>query len=451
MTTEVARVDAMEQPLPDAAVVAGEVRFEEACGGFEAYRLAANDLRILYLPMRSAPVALLMLTYDVGSRHEGEGARGLSHMLEHMMFKGSARYDKQRGNGIHDLLLPLGAQVNATTWFDRTHYFNLVPRDRLGLVAQIEADRMSHLSLDAGQLDTEKSVVLNEFDRVVGDPVEQLQLAVWGTAFASHAYGVSVLGLREDIAGFDRDRLLAYYRAHYRPDNATLTIIGDVECDEALEIAARHFGDVPARPQPASPEPVEPEQDGERRTRVASEGAPGVVMFAYKTPAGLDPDLDALEVLGLILAGGRSSRLHRRLVATGAASEVWSSLSRLRHPGLLQLGAVVNAEDGFERVERDLRAAIAELRRDGVTDDEVARAQARIRGSLLTSRDGPLAIAMQLNEAIASGDWRAYATAPERIAAVTPAQVARVAERYLDDRRLTVGYLMDAADPEPEA
>lgn len=449
MTTGVARSEAMERPPP--AVAAGTVRFEEACAGIEAYRLAVNGLRILYLPMRSAPVALLMLTYEVGSRHEGEGARGVSHMLEHMMFKGSARYDKQRGNGIHELLLPLGAQVNATTWFDRTHYFNLVPRDRLELVAQIEADRMSHLSLDAAQLDTEKSVVLNEFDRVVGDPVEQLQLAVWGVAFASHAYGVSVLGLREDIAGFDRERLLAHYRAHYRPDNATLTIIGDVERDEAIEIAARHFGEVPARPLPAPLETAEPEQNGERRTRVASPGAPGVVMLAYKTPAGLDPDMDALEVLGLILAGGRSSRLHRRLIASGAASEAWSSLSRLRHPGLLQLGAVVGADDGYERVEQDLRATIAELRRDGVSADEVARAQARIRGNLLTSRDGPLAIAMQLNEAIASGDWRAYATAPERIAAVTPAQVARVAERYLDDRRLTVGYLMDAADPEPAA
>lgn len=425
------------------------VRFEDECAGLEAYRLAANGLRILYLPMRTAPVALLMLTYEVGSRHEGEGMRGVSHMLEHMMFKGSARFDKQRGNGIHDLLLPLGAQVNATTWFDRTHYFNLVPRDRLDLVAQIEADRMSHLSLDAAQLDTEKSVVLNEFDRVVGDPVEQLQLAVWRAAFARHAYGVPVLGLREDIAGFDRDRLLAHYRAHYRPDNATVTVIGDVGRDEALEIVARHFGDVPPRPQPTVVECAEPEQAGERRTRVASPGAPGVVMLAYRTPAGLDPDLDALEVLGLVLAGGRSSRLHRRLVATGAASEVWFSLSRLRHPGLLQLGAVVTSDDGYAQVEQALREAIAELRRDGVSADEVARAQARIRGSLLTSRDGPLAIAMQLNEAIACGDWRAYATAADRIDAVTPADVARVVDRYLRDLGLTVGYLTDTAAETP--
>ncbi|SFK51175.1 M16 family metallopeptidase [Lysobacter sp. cf310] len=421
------------------------VRFEGECAGLQAYRLAANGLRMLYLPMRSAPVALLMVTYEVGSRHEGEGARGVSHMLEHMMFKGSAGFDKQRGNGIHDLLLPLGAQVNATTWYDRTHYFNLVPRDRLDLVAQIEADRMSHLSLDPAQIATEKSVVLNEFDRLIGDPVEQLQLAVWRSAFPRHAYGVSVMGVREDIAGFDRERLLAHYRAHYRPDNATVTVIGDVERDPALEIVARHFGGVPSRPRPMLVERAEPEQDGERRTRVASPGAPGVVMLAYRTPAGLDPDLDALEVLGLVLAGGRSSRLRRRLVATGAASEVWSSLSRLRHPGLLQLGAVVTSDDAYEQVERALREAIAELGRDGVSGDEVARAQARIRGSLLTSRDGALAIAMQLNEAIACGDWRAYATAADRIDAVTAADVARVADRYLHDRGLTVGYLVDAA------
>lgn len=446
-------MDVMEPQLrTDRAGDADGVRFVGACAGLEAYRLASNDLRVLYLPMRSAPVALLMLTYEVGSRHEADGLRGASHMLEHMMFKGSARFGKPLGNGILEQLLPLGAQVNATTWYDRTQYFSLVPRDRLDLAAEIEADRMNHLSLDPSQLETERSVVLNEFDRLVGDPIEQLQQAVWRTAFAQHAYGVPVMGVREDIAGFDREALLAYYRAHYRPDNATLTVIGDIDRDQAMDIVRRRFGSVPARPRTAPAERPEPEQGGERRTRIESVGAPGVVMLAYRTPAGLDPDLDALDVLGLVLAGGRSSRLHRRLVASGAASEVWYSLSRLRGPGLLQLGAVVNADDGHERLESALRAAIDDIRREGVSGDELLRAQARIRGSLLTSRDGPLAVAMQLNESIACGDWRAYATAADRIDAVAVADVARVADRYLNDSGLTVAHLANAdAGPEAQA
>lgn len=416
-------------------------------GGWQAHRLAANGMNVLHLPMRTAPVALLMLTYDVGSRHEADGVRGVSHMLEHMMFKGSAAFDPRRGNGILDLLLPLGAQANATTWYDRTHYFSLVPRDSLELVAQIEADRMSHLNLDPAQLETEKAVVLNEFDRHLGDPVELLHQAVWRTAFARHGYGVPVLGVREDIAGFQRDHLHAHYRRHYRPDNATLTVLGDIGRDEAWMLAERHFGAVPARPQAAFAETPEPEQEGERRTVVESAGAPGIVMLAYRAPAGVDPDLDALEVLGLVLAGGRASRLHRRLIAAGLATEVWPSLARLRCPGLLQLGAVVHPEREHAQVEQALRAALDELRRDGVGDEEVARAKARIRGGLLTSRDGQLAVAMQLNEAIACGDWRGYAAAADRIAAVSAADVERVAQRYLSDRGLTVAYLVDASDP----
>ena len=146
----------------------------------------------------------------------------------------------------------------------------------------------------------------------------------------------------------------------------------------------------------------------------------------------------------------RRGRAHRDV--RGAASEVWYSLSRLRGPGLLQLGAVVNADDGHERLESALRAAIDEIRREGVSGDELLRAQARIRGSLLTSRDGPLAVAMQLNESIACGDWRAYATAADRIDAVAVADVARVAGRYLNDSGLTVAHLANAdAGPEAQA
>ncbi|KQZ57101.1 hypothetical protein ASD53_11535 [Lysobacter sp. Root559] len=414
-------------------------------GGIEEHRLAANGLKILHLPMRTAPVVLLMVTYEVGSRHERAGARGASHMLEHMMFKGSANFHKGQGNSIHQLLLPLGAQVNATTWYDRTHYFALAPRDSLDLIAQIEADRMSNLSLDAAELATEKTVVLNEFDRLIGDPLERLLQAVWGAAFASHPYGMPVIGRREDIEGFGREHLLAHYRAHYRPDNATITIIGDVERDAALETVRHRFEGIAARPGPEAAQLPEPDQDDERRTTVECPGSPGIVMLAYKSPCGLDPDVDALEVLGRVLAGGRSSRLYRRLVAAGLATEVWSDVSRLRHPGLFQLSAVVHPDADHRRVEYAMRAAVEEVRA-GVADEELARAQSQICGRLLTSRDGPLAIAMQLNEAIAAGDWRSYATAAERVGAVTAGDVARVAARYLSDRRLTVGQLVDAAD-----
>ncbi|WP_242112540.1 M16 family metallopeptidase [Luteimonas aquatica] len=413
--------------------------------GFEEHRLD-NGLRLLHLPVRAAPVALLMLTYEVGSRHEAPGMRGASHMLEHMMFKGSARFHRRHGNSIHQQLLPLGAQVNATTWYDRTHYFSLVPRQGLDLVARIEADRMCDLSLDAADLETEKAVVLNEYDRHLGDPLERLHQAVWRAAFARHPYGTPVMGVREDIQAFERARLLAHYRTHYRPDNATIAVIGDVESEVAMDIVHRRFASIAAAggaPQATPPEPV---QAGERRVTVACPGAPGIVMLAYKSPAGADADLDVLELLGLVLAGGRLSRLHRRLDAAGLASETWTAVSRLREPGLLQLGAVVHRERAHRQVEQAMREAIEDVRSDGVAEEELARAKARARGELLTSRDGPLAIAMQLNEAIAAGDWRLYAAAVDRIGAVTAADLRRVAGRYLTERALTVGYLADGQD-----
>ncbi|RDZ27369.1 M16 family metallopeptidase [Lysobacter silvisoli] len=419
--------------------------------GYTAQRLAGNGLNVLHLPLRTAPVALLMLTYDVGSRHESMGTRGVSHMLEHMMFKGSARYHKGEGRSIHQLLLPLGAQVNATTWYDRTNYFSLVPRDSLDLAADIEADRMGELRLDADELDTEIQVVLNEYDRCLSDPLEQLHQAVWQAAFPQHPYGRPVLGVREDIAGFRREQLYAHYRRHYRPDNATLTVIGDVDVDEAMAIAQRRFGDIEPGGAIAAVEAAAPPQDGERRASVSGLGAPGIVMLAYRAPPGLHADADALELLGAILAGGRYSRLHRRLVPAGLALEVWPSLSRLRQAGLWQLGAVLHPEAEHGRLEQAMREALAEVVRDGVSEEELTRARARIRGQLLTSRDGPLAIAMQLNEAIAAGDWRSYALAPERMAAVTATEVARVARAYLREDALTVGWLADAERLEPAA
>lgn len=437
-----ARVDDM--PVHDAATFVRDV------GGIGEYRLAGNGLRVLHMPTPALPVALTMLTYAVGSRHEPPGLKGASHMIEHMMFKGTARFRHALGTSIHDLLHPFGAQVNATTWMDRTHYFNLVPLDQLDLSLEIEADRMRGLRMEADDLEAERAVVLNEHDLYAGDPLERLHQALWSAAFPAHPYGHPVLGTREDILGLQRDALCDHYRRHYRPDNATLTVIGDVARERVLDLALRHFGDIVVPDAPAGIEPAaEPEQDGERRVILAQATPPDWVMLGYRGPHGRSADADALELLGHLLIGSKLSRLYRPLIASGLATHAWYTVARLHQPGLFQLQAQPTQPRDHARVERLMREAVDAIRRDGVTDAELARAQGFLRGQLTTGRDGPMAMAMQLNEAIAAGDWTLYATALDRFAAVTPADVQRVARTYLTDTRLTVGHLAHDPDQAP--
>lgn len=426
-------------------------RYLRSAGGIEEYRLAANGLRLLTMDAPAFPVALLMVTYEVGSCHETSGFNGASHMLEHMMFKGSARFNKQLGTSIYDLLQPVGTLINATTWLDRTNYFNLAPTSHLELVAEIEADRMRKLRIDPRDLEVERTVVLNEHDQHAGNPLEKLYQSVWSMAFASHPYGAPVLGTREDIQGFTRDSLLQHYNSYYWPNNATVTVIGDVRREHVLDVVGRHFEHVPAADNlPDAGHEAEPEQRSERRVVVEQSCQPGWIMLAYKASTGLSRDADALELLGSILAGSKLSRLYRQLVITQLAAGAWSSSPRLKHPGLFLVQALLGASQDHHRVEQLIRDAIGDIRNHGVSQEELERAKGQASGSLLTSRDGPLVIAMQLNEAIAAGDWTSYATAVDRYGAVSTADVQRVARQYLTDERLTVGYLVQATD-EPRA
>jgi zinc protease len=421
--------------------------FIRRVGDIEEYRLPANGLRVLRMASHAAPVALLMLTYGVGSRHEGPGTRGGSHMLEHMMFKGSERFHRSEGRSIFDMLHPLGAQANATTWFDRTHYFDLVPSEHLDIAAEIEADRMRGLRILPEDLESERDVVLNEHDMVAGDPLERLHLAVWGEAFREHPYGHPVIGTRDDIRALDRDGLYAHYHRYYHPDNATLTLIGDLDRDRVRALALRHFASIPARGGGFDPDDGdEPAQQGERRVTIAQSGGAGLVMLGYRMPEATHPDVPALELLGMILGAGKLSRLHRPLVSAGLANHVWCTVSRLRRPGLFQVQAMLCDEAHRDAVERTMRDAIADLAEHGVADRELARVRGRARGDLLLSRDGPMAIAMQLNEAIAAGDWTSHPMLLDRLDAVRAEDVRRVARQYLVDAQLTVGHLVETAE-----
>ena len=415
--------------------------FVKESGGIEAYELEANGLQVLFMPERTAPVAAFMVTYHVGSRNEGPGLTGATHMLEHLMFKGTKRFNKRAGTSIFNTLQQVGARVNASTWLDRTNYYELLPVEHLPLAMEVEADRMRGALLDPQDVASERSVILNEFDRGENEPIRALYHALWATAFLAHPYRHPTIGWRSDIETITPDDLRGFYDTFYWPNNATVSIVGDVDRAAVLTEVQRHFGSIPASPDPI-PEVTtqEPEQEGERRLELRRPGQAGVVLAGYKAPDASHQDSDALDVLASVLAMGNGSRLFRALVDKGLAAGVSAGAPRLRNPGLFYILALLAPEKDGPDIEAVLHEEIARLQDDGITPDELRRAVNQLKAQEAFGRDGPYSIVSQLNEAIAAGDWTLYTEYMDRIEAVTPADVQRVAQTYLRRAGRTVGH-----------
>lgn len=304
-------------PIKDA------YEFVQSSGGIDEYTLKHNGMRVLLMEDHSAPVATFMVTYHVGSRNEAVGHTGSTHLLEHLMFKGSENFNKQNGKPIWTVLQDVGAQINATTWMDRTNYFELLPSDQLEKAMAIEADRMRRAFIADKDRQPEMTVVRNEFERGENSPYQALDKLVWATAYQAHPYHHSTIGWRSDIENVSTERLKEFYNTYYWPNNATVTLIGDFQVEEALRLVRKYFG-----PYTASPHDIpevyttEPDQEGPRHVEIRRSGEAGIVAIAHKSPAGLHEDTYALQVLSKILYGGKSSRFYKKIVDKGLATNV---------------------------------------------------------------------------------------------------------------------------------
>ncbi len=445
------------------ALPAGDPRFEtvRTLGGIEELR-HRNGLTVLLVPDAAAPVVAFQVTYRVGSRNEVSGLTGATHLLEHLMFKGSERFNREAGTSVFQTLQSVGGQINATTWYDRTNYYALLPAEHLGLAVEIEADRMRGARVRDEDLASERTVVLNELDRGENEPLRTLLHAVYATAFHAHPYGHPVIGWRSDVETVTAESLRGFYDAAYWPRNATATVAGAFDRADALDLIDRHFGPIASGPgSPGGPEsglasgdgaaPVEasvtrePEQRGERRVVLKQAGELGAVLVAQKAPAGLDADADALDVLVQALAAGKSSRLYRRLTDAGLTTSAFAFYPRLRDPGLFVLYAALAPGVAHETVEAELVAVLGEVARDGLAAAELVRARQQVVAGEAFGRDGPYAVVAQLNEAIALGDWTLFAEYRDRIDAVTPEAVQAAAARLVSADRRTVGYYVPEA------
>lgn len=423
--------------------------FVRTVGDITEYTLDANGLQVLVMPEHSAPVLTFMVTYRVGSRNEVTGTTGATHLLEHLMFKGTEKFQRSKGTGIDQLLERFGAVYNATTYLDRTNYYSNIASDQLALVVEIEADRMRNLLLREEDRRPEMTVVRNEFERGENSPFQALIKEIFHSAYIAHPYHHSTIGWRSDIEKVSVEQLRAFYDTFYWPDNATVSVIGDFQVPEALAIVQRFYGKIPRAPKPIPQVYTEePQQSAARRVGVKRAGQLGVVAIAHKTPQATHADYPALTVLSAILNDGKNSRMYRALTDKNLTTSVQGFLPFTRDPALhitfLALAPAIKHED----VEKIALAEIEKLKKDGVTDVEVSTAINKIVADAAFQRDGSFNIAGNLNECIAVGDWTTYYSVEERTKHVTAADVKRVANTYFTEDQSTTGWFIPVEEPD---
>jgi len=436
---------------PLFAALPDNVEKVDSFRGLDQYRLKSNGMTLLLVPDHTSPVFTFMVVYHVGSRNEAPGNTGSAHLLEHMIFnKSTENFGKAHGHKtFQEVLYEAGADyssTNMTTWYDRMNGYSTLPSDKLELAMKIEADRLGRALILDSERQSEMSVVRNEYEIGENDPAQALEKAVVAAAIQAHPYHWSTIGYRSDIEGVTTEKLREHYKTFFWPNNSDALLVGDFDPDAALALFDRQFGAFPKSDRPI-PQVItqEPPQEGERRVVVQRPGTLGMVMLAYPRPGAKDPDFIPIEVLNSILADGVNSRLYRALVEQGLATNVNSNNYTLRDPFPILIDATVAGGKTHADVENAIKAAVAGIAANGVTGDELKRAQQQIEVAVVRSRDGTYNYASNLGEAVASADWKWFLTYVENIKAVTAADVKRVAASYLVPPHATVGWFVPAS------
>ena len=411
--------------------------------GINEYKLSSNSLRVLLAERHATPVVTAMVVYHVGSRNEAVGYTGSTHFLEHMMFKGTTAHDPLLKTGIDDVLKPVGAMNNATTSFDRTNYFEVLPAKDLELALQLEADRMRNALLREKDRQSEMTVVRNELERNEDEAQSLLSNNMFSTAFQQHPYHHPIIGWRSDVEGVPIERLRQFYNDFYWPNNATLIVVGDFDKQKALDLIVRYFGEIPPSPKPfPAVYTVEPPQEGERRFVVQRGQDLPKVAIGWHVPAATDKDTYALEVAASLLGDDKrqSSRLYKGLVESGLASEVYAYNYSMHDPGLFTVYGSATADSKLPQIEEKLLAEVDELATTPIDDAELERAKTSIWKRLKLGAADPVGLVDQIAEAIAIADWTWWTTLEDNIKKVTKEDVKRVAQKYFTRANRTVGW-----------
>ena len=411
--------------------------------GITEYRLQ-NGLKVLLFPDTSKPTITVNVTYLVGSRHENYGETGMAHLLEHLMFKGAPK-----NRDITKQFAERGMQFNGTTSLDRTNYYEVFQAtgDNLQWALQMEADRMTGSFIARKDLDSEMTVVRNEYESGENSPSSVLMKRLQSVAYDWHSYGRSTIGNRSDIENVGIGNLQAFYKTWYQPDNAVLLVAGKFDTASTLATIAQKFGAIP-RPRRELPKfwTVEPTQDGERSFEVRRQGDVQIVAVAYHVPSSLHDDSDVLAFSADILGNGPASRLHKLLIDSGMASQVFSFGQTGYAPGLQVFGAVVKKGDPVDKVAATMTKTIEAFAATPPTREEMERVRRNINNEIDKSLNDPQRVGVALSEAIALGDWRLYFVGRERVNTISAEEVAKASDNYLRrDNRVTGYFIPDDA------
>ncbi|MEZ4985118.1 MAG: pitrilysin family protein [Saprospiraceae bacterium] len=413
--------------------------------GISEFEVESNGLRILLFPDQSKPTVTVNVTYLVGSRHEAYGETGMAHLLEHLVFKGTPNHPD-----IPKELNERGARFNGTTWYDRTNYYETVSAsdENLRWALEMEADRMINSFIAAEDLESEMTVVRNEFEMGENNPGRILMQRVLSSAYLWHNYGKSTIGARADIENVPIDRLQGFYRKYYQPDNAYLIIAGKFEPSQTIGMIMETFGNIP-RPEREliSTYTREPVQDGERFVDLARVGDVQAVSAAYHIPPGSHSDYPAVATLVEVLTSEPSGRLYQALVESGKASSQWGWAAELAEPGFAYFHADLLKDKSLEEAKMAMLTTLDGIKDTPPTAEEVDRAKKRLLKDFDLQMRESDRVGRLISEYIAQGDWRLGYIFRDRLEQVTPEQVAAAAAKYFIPSNRTVGRFLPTENP----
>ncbi len=413
--------------------------------GITEYRLK-NGLRVLIFPDQSKQTITVNITYLVGSKHENYGETGMAHLLEHLVFKGTPKHPD-----IPKELTEHGTRPNGTTWYDRTNYYETfaATEENLKWALDLEADRMINSYIAKKDLDSEMTVVRNEFEMGENDPFGVLLERIYSTAYLWHNYGKSTIGSRADIENVPIDRLQAFYKKYYQPDNAVLLVAGKIDEAKTLALVADYFGKIPKPDRVLSKIYTdEPTQDGERSVTVRRVGDVQLVGAAYHVPGSSHADTAAVQALLQIMTEQPAGRLHKALVESKKAAAVFGFPYIFGEPSLFLVGAQLRQEQSLDEARDIMLKVLEDIAKNPVTKDEVERAKTNLLKEIELKLNSVEDVGLEMSEWIGYGDWRLLFVTRDRIRKLTAEEVQRVAVNYLKQSNRTLGQFIPTQKPD---
>ncbi|MDN3605476.1 M16 family metallopeptidase [Kaistella yonginensis] len=411
--------------------------------GIKEYSLN-NGMKILLIPDGSQSNMVVNIVYNVGSKDEGYGEKGMAHLLEHMLFKST----KNLGD-IKKQLSDKGGVANGTTYYDRTNYYEIFPSndENLKWAINMEADRMVNATILQSDLDKEFSVVRNEFEIGENQPTGVLMEKVFSTAYMWHNYGNSTIGSKEDIERVKAPTLRKFYEKYYQPDNATLIIAGKFDEANALKYIAENFSIIPKPTRTlGGTYTVEPPQDGEKTVEVKRAGESKLVSAAYHTAAYADKDFAALAALGEVLTANPSGYLYKSLVETQKVSSIWVYSPEVRDPGLMYFNFDVPKDKDLNVTENLVKTELDKIADIKYTNEDLERAKSKLLKQIADNKNNTINYTISLTEIIGAGDYKLAFLYRDNVENLTVADLNRVAQKYFKSNNRTTGLFVPSAN-----